>query len=71
MAVLPRRIIKETERLVTEPLVKYLLICTKKLIGNSPPGITAYPYEDNLRYFNVVIKGPPQSPYEGIAISSL
>lgn len=48
-AQLPRRIIKETQRLMQEPA----------------PGITAYPAEDNLRYFNVVILGPEQSPYEG------
>ena len=28
-------------------------------------GISATPYEDNLRYFNVVIAGPQESPYEG------
>ncbi len=34
----------------------------------SPPtvaGISAQPYEDNVRYFNVVIAGPESSPYEG------
>merc|ERR1712070_907691 len=46
---LPRRITKETSRLMTEP----------------PPGISATPYEDNLRYFNVIIAGPQSSPYEG------
>merc|ERR1712070_455543 len=46
---LPRRITKETSRLMTEP----------------PPGISATPYEDNLRYFNVIISGPNSSPYEG------
>merc|ERR1712086_619991 len=46
---LPRRIVKETQRLMAEP----------------PPGISATPYEDNLRYFNVIIAGPTQSPYEG------
>ncbi|KAL7273736.1 hypothetical protein RUND412_003396 [Rhizina undulata] len=63
---LPKRIIKETERLVAEPV----------------PGINAVPHEDNLRYFDVtvlspfplpltlpgrenVIHGPAQSPYEG------
>jgi len=46
---LPRRIIKETQRLLTEPA----------------PGISASPSEDNLRYFNVMILGPSQSPYEG------
>jgi len=46
---LPRRIVKETQRLLSEPA----------------PGISATPYEDNLRYFNVIIAGPAQSPYEG------
>merc|ERR1712146_529897 len=49
MSALPRRIIKETQRLVSEP----------------SPGISATPYEDNLRYFNVTIAGPQASPYEG------
>jgi len=46
---LPKRIIKETERLVTDPV----------------PGISAYPHDDNLRYFDVTVDGPSQSPYEG------
>ncbi|KAI4745729.1 ubiquitin-conjugating enzyme E2 35 [Aureobasidium sp. EXF-12298] len=46
---LPKRIIKETERLMAEPV----------------PGIEAVPHEDNLRYFDVKIHGPSQSPYEG------
>jgi ubiquitin-conjugating enzyme E2 N len=29
------------------------------------PGISAVPHEDNLRYFDVTIDGPSQSPYEG------
>ncbi|KAL0362627.1 UNVERIFIED_CONTAM: Ubiquitin-conjugating enzyme E2 35 [Sesamum calycinum] len=45
---LPRRIIKETQRLLSEPA----------------PGISASPSEDNMRYFNVMILGPTQSPYE-------
>merc|ERR1712224_145924 len=45
----PRRIIKETQRLMSEPA----------------PGISASPSETNLRYFNVMILGPVQSPYEG------
>merc|ERR1719197_2169610 len=49
MAALPRRIVKETQRLVSEPA----------------PGISATPYKDNLRYFNVIISGPSSSPYEG------
>ncbi|CAM9017953.1 unnamed protein product [Wickerhamomyces anomalus] len=27
--------------------------------------ITAVPHEENLRYFDVTIQGPDQSPYEG------
>merc|ERR1719262_1468903 len=46
---LSRRIIKETQRLMTE----------------SDAGISATPHEDNLRYFDVIITGPDSSPYEG------
>lgn len=46
---LSRRIIKETQRLKTEPV----------------PGIEVFPDEHNLRYFKVTIKGPEDSPYEG------
>lgn len=47
-AGLPKRIIKETERLVAD----------------SPPGISAIPHDDNLRYFDVIIDGPGDSPFE-------
>lgn len=30
------------------------------------PGISAVPHEDNLRYFDVTVHGPSQSPYEGM-----
>jgi ubiquitin-conjugating enzyme E2 N len=46
---LPRRIIKETQRLVQEPA----------------PGISASPSEENMRHFNVMILGPQSSAYEG------
>lgn len=46
---LSKRIIKETERLVKEPV----------------EGISATPHEDNLRYFDVRIDGPAETPYEG------
>ena len=49
MDQLPRRIVKETQRLIAEPV----------------EGISAAPTEDNMRYFNVVIVGPSSSPYEG------
>ena len=35
------------------------------LVNSSVPGISAVPHEDNLRYFDVKIHGPSQSPYEG------
>jgi ubiquitin-conjugating enzyme E2 N len=34
-------------------------------MADSPPGISAVPHEDNLRYFDVKINGPGGSPYEG------
>ncbi|KAF2873188.1 ubiquitin-conjugating enzyme E2 N [Massariosphaeria phaeospora] len=52
---LPKRIIKETERLMNEPV----------------QGISAAPHEDNLRYFDVTIHGPSQSPYEAGGIFQL
>jgi ubiquitin-conjugating enzyme E2 N len=48
MAGLPRRIIKETQRLMAEPV----------------QGIRAVPDEQNSRYFHVVVAGPKDSPYE-------
>ena len=44
-----QRIIKETQKLKTDPIV----------------GIYAEPVQDNPRYFNVMITGPKDSPYEG------
>ena len=49
MAGLPRRIIKETQRLQQEPV----------------PGISAVPDDGNARYFHVVVAGPEGSPFEG------
>ena len=49
MEQLPRRIVKETQRLMAEPV----------------EGISVAPTEDNMRYFHVVIVGPSSSPYEG------
>ena len=44
------------------PLILFLLTVAR----HSVPGISAVPHEDNLRYFDVEIHGPSQSPYEGI-----
>ncbi|CEQ41005.1 SPOSA6832_02686, partial [Sporobolomyces salmonicolor] len=38
---------------------------TQRLVADSPPGISAIPHEDNLRYFDVLISGPDSSPFEG------
>ena len=35
------------------------------MMSEPAPGISASPSETNLRYFNVMILGPVQSPYEG------
>ena len=48
MAALPRRIIKETAKLVQDPV----------------PGIEAIPDEKNARYFHIKVFGPADSPYE-------
>lgn len=45
---LPRRIVKETQRLQTEPIA----------------GISCVPFEDNPRHFKVVMAGPGETPYE-------
>lgn len=36
----------------------------------SVQGISATPHDDNLRYFDVTIDGPSQSPYEGMLVPS-
>ncbi|XP_037710038.1 ubiquitin-conjugating enzyme E2 N [Drosophila subpulchrella] len=49
MSRLSPRIMKETQRLLTDPI----------------PGISAIPDENNARYFHVLISGPHDSPFEG------
>ena len=71
MAALPKRIVKETERLMAEPHVSHAhskqpkKLAPLTLTNISVPGISAVPHEENLRYFDVKIHGPSQSPYEG------
>lgn len=43
----------------------YLLAGAEVVTPSSVPGITAVPHEENLRYFDVTVDGPSQSPYEG------
>lgn len=42
------------------------LLLTSSISACRVPGINAVPHEDNLRYFDVSIHGPAQSPYEGM-----
>ncbi|KAK4879282.1 hypothetical protein RN001_007428 [Aquatica leii] len=42
-----------------------ILVETKNLTKDPPPGISAVPNETNCRYFHVVMAGPKGSPYEG------
>ena len=107
-SLLPRRIVKETQRLLTEPgthmvvtpqrfshlmerthnltqrqlqhilrLVQSISLGPDSLLvltllspfdHTAAPGISATPYTDNLRYFNVLIEGPNSSPYESMRI---
>lgn len=46
---LPKRIAKETQRLLQDPV----------------PGISAIPDDANARYFHVIIAGPDESPFSG------
>eukprot|EP00474_Spongospora_subterranea_P008704 CRZ09162.1 hypothetical protein [Spongospora subterranea] len=48
-AALSRRIVKETQRLMKEPVL----------------GIVCTPDENNLRYFHIQIDGPQDTPYYG------
>jgi ubiquitin-protein ligase len=36
-----------------------------RMLFDAVPGVNAVPFEDNLRYFDVTINGPPDTPYEG------
>ncbi|KAH0855400.1 hypothetical protein HID58_008040 [Brassica napus] len=60
---LPRRIIKETQRLLSEPGKLFLI---RAIVS----GISASPSEENMRYFNVMVLGSFSSPYEGTPSSS-
>ena len=45
--------------------VWFLIYCYYLSALITAPGISASPSEENMRYFNVMILGPTQSPYEG------
>lgn len=49
MEVLPKRIVKETQRLLREPV----------------PGLAFRVDENNLRYFHLDLNGPDDTPYAG------
>ena len=44
---------------------KRIAMETRKLLRQQPPGITVTPNPENSHHFFVVIKGPPDTPYEG------
>lgn len=73
---LSRRIMKETERLDKDP--GWCSGAQIRLIAPSAfssfctfvhlfavPGIVAVPHVDNLRYFDVAVNGPKDTPFEG------
>eukprot|EP00850_Spirogloea_muscicola_P019003 SM000180S03528 [mRNA] locus=s180:206991:208671:- [translate_table: standard] len=68
---LPRRIIKVRPRLgdglsaASRRLGTRLELRLATSLTRRAPGISASPSEENLRYFNVMILGPEQSPYQG------
>lgn len=47
------------------PASRRILVETKNLSKDPPPGISASPDENNCRYFHVIMSGPNGSPYEG------
>merc|ERR1711966_534112 len=49
MALIPKRIEKETQKLSAEP----------------PPGVQAEPDKENYRYFHILMAGPEGTPYQG------
>lgn len=70
MAALPRRIIKETQRLMQEPVPGMKKMSSIKNFSNPKlsscfVGISAIPDESNARYFHVIVTGPEDSPFEG------
>jgi len=50
---------------MSSSISKRILVETKNLTKDPPPGISALPDEDNCRYFHVMMAGPAGSPYEG------
>ncbi|XP_060524377.1 ubiquitin-conjugating enzyme E2 N-like [Cylas formicarius] len=50
---------------MTHGLTRRILVETRNLSRDPPPGISAIPDENNCRYFHVVMAGPAGSPYEG------
>ncbi|KNZ64448.1 ubiquitin-conjugating enzyme E2 N [Puccinia sorghi] len=58
-STLPKRIIKVTT-------ISTLQIETERLVSDAPPGISAVPHDDNLRYFDVGLQGPEGSAFQDI-----
>lgn len=64
--VLPSTAYSPHDLVAALPLTRFITLQeTQRLIADSPPGISAVPHDDNLRYFDVLISGPEGSPFEG------
>eukprot|EP01080_Neovahlkampfia_damariscottae_P012445 gene12445-6197_t len=50
---------------MTDNLSRRILKETQSLFKDPPPGISAVPHDENARYFDVVMQGPEESPFEG------
>ncbi|KAK4744505.1 hypothetical protein SAY87_010817 [Trapa incisa] len=56
---------RNVQRIICSSRLPLTSLETQRLLSEPAPGISASPSEDNMRYFNVMILGPTQSPYEG------
>jgi ubiquitin-conjugating enzyme E2 N len=64
MAVVPKRIEKETQKLSQEPrMFSYTFHISLHPLA---PGINAVPDSGNYRYFHVTVEGPSGTPYESM-----
>ena len=53
---------------ISSVFLKAKLICYFTFTNVPVAGVSAAPYEDNLRYFNVAIAGPEGCCYEGVKL---
>lgn len=63
--VQPPRLLPSARAAMTLANTRRIMVETRNLSRDPPPGISATPDDANCRYFHVVMAGPPGSPYEG------